>query len=133
MGIVYEICISALCAWRENRSGGEAGMQSVLNVLKNRANMRGTTMAIEATKPWQFSSMTATGDPQLRVFPTPPDSDYILAEKMAQQAIAGSLPDLTGGATFYYALGSPKPAWASQMTATVEISGQLFFKSNGSS
>ena len=125
----YDISIAALCAWRENRGGGRTGMQSVLNVLFNRAQKRGTTMGIEATRPWQFSSMTAPGDAQLILYPQTGDVQFATALEMAQEASNGTLQDITGGATSYYAVSMPQPpAWAAEMTQTAEIQGQLFFK-----
>ena len=59
----------ALCAWRENRSGGRVGMQSVLNVLANRARRDNTSMYAEAVRKLQFSSMTARGDSQTVLWP----------------------------------------------------------------
>jgi N-acetylmuramoyl-L-alanine amidase len=121
--------VVALAAWRENRGGGESGMQSVINVLQNRAAQRGTDMYTEALRPEQFSSMTAKNDPQLTTWPALDDPNYAIAWGLAEQAIAGTLEDITGGATSYYAasMGEP-PYWASSMTPTVTISGQLFFR-----
>lgn len=124
----FDIAIPALCAWRENRGGGRTGMQSVVNVLWNRSKQRNTTMAIEAVRPWQFSSMTAKGDPQLALFPAPGDPQYATAEELVTEAMAGTLPDITGGATFYYAKGVAPPKWSLEMTQTAEIANQVFFK-----
>ena len=128
-----DIAVGALCAWRENRGGGQRGMQSVLNVLHNRATMRGTCIADEALRPWQFSSMTAKGDPQTRLgpdFTSDADSSaYFLAVMLATEADAGTLADITGGATNYYALSMTEPpSWAAAMQKTTEIEGQVFFK-----
>lgn len=118
----------ALCAWRENRGGGQPGMQSVMNVILNRVNQRGTCAYIEIAKPWQFSSITAKGDPELGLYPSTADSQWQLAQDLASRAAAGQLGDITGGATFYYALTIAAPSWASQMTETVVIAGQRFMK-----
>lgn len=130
---IEDEAIGALCAYRENRSGGSAGMQSVLNVLMNRAAKRGTSVSEEALRPWQFSSMTALADPQLAKGPNttePADiASYILAFTLAASAAAGTLEDITQGATSYYAASSPTvPSWAASMTQTVAISGQIFFR-----
>ena len=96
--------IGALCAWRENRGGGTAGLQSVLNVLQNRAIHRGTSIYAEATRRLQFSSMTAPGDPNLIIYPADDDPQWAMALVLAGQMADGVLQDITGGATSYYAL-----------------------------
>jgi N-acetylmuramoyl-L-alanine amidase len=123
-----DIAIGALCAWRENRGGGREGMQSVINVLCNRAARRASSVYVEAVRPYQFSSMTARGDPNLVLFPTNTDAQFAEALALMQQAAEGSLKDITGGATFYYAesMKTPPP-WAARMIPTAEIKGQRFF------
>jgi len=119
----------ALTAWRENRGGGQAGMQSVVNVICNRAKTRKTSPYVECCKPWQFSSITAKGDPELTLWPAPGDAQWQIAQALAEMAANDTLGDITGGATSYYALTmTTPPAWAATMTKTVEIQGQVFFK-----
>lgn len=121
--------ILALTCWRENRGGGYEGMQSVANVVLNRARKRGDSPYEECIRPWQFSSITAKGDPELILWPALSDPQWKLAQNIAQDAANGSLDDITGGATFYYALSiAHPPSWASAMQKTVEIQGQVFFK-----
>ncbi len=128
MTIADQILI-AITIWRENRGGGYAGMQSVANVILNRASHRGTSAYEECVRPWQFSSMTAKGDPQLILWPSPSDTAWQTAQGIAQAAADGTLPDITGGATSYYALTmTTPPSWAASMTHTVTIEGQTFFK-----
>lgn len=105
-------------------------MQSVLNVLVNRAGQRSSSIYEEAVRHLQFSSMTALGDPNLILWPqVPGDAQFAVALDMASQAAQGSLPDITGGATFYYATSMrTPPAWSANMTHTAEIAGQVFFK-----
>src|SRR5512146_2919894 len=115
----------ALTAWRENRGGGYPGMQSVANVIVNRARTRGSSAYQECVRPWQFSSITAKGDPQLVLWPSPNDSSWATAQSIALAAANGSLEDITGGATGYYALTmATPPSWAAAMTETVTIEGQ---------
>lgn len=140
------LSVPALCAWRENRGGLRPGMQSVLNVLANRAKRDNTTLYAEAVKRLQFSSMTALGDSQTILWPLDGDPQYATAEQMAQQALDGELPDLTQGATDYYAPQGIGPSgkmftipggatvsfparWdEARVKFTVEIAGQLFFR-----
>lgn len=119
----------ALTAWRENRGGGAVGMQSVMNVIINRAASRKTSPYSECVRKWQFSSITATGDPELVLWPADNDAQFVTAQGLVAQAVAGTLQDITGNAKSYYALSmKTAPAWAATMTKTVEINGQVFFK-----
>ena len=104
-------------------------MQSVINVLVNRATHRGTDVYSEAVRRLQFSSMTAAGDPNLILYPVDNDPQWVQALALTSLASKGSLEDITGGATSYYALSMPEPPyWAASMTQTVTIEGQVFFK-----
>lgn len=126
---IQDQVIGALTAWRENRGGGVVGMQSVINVLVNRATHRGTDVYSEAVRRLQFSSMTAPGDPNLILYPVDNDPQWVQALALTALASRGSLEDITGGATSYYALSMPVPPyWAASMTQTVTIEGQVFFK-----
>ena len=127
---IQDQVIGALTAWRENRGGGIPGMTSVLNVLANRAKQRNSSVYLEATRKWQFSSMTAPGDPNLILFPSATDPQWQGALTLALQMAAGTLADITEGATSYYALSMspPPPSWVATMTPTVEIAGQKFFR-----
>ena len=118
----------ALTVWRENRGGGYAGMQSVANVILNRATTRKTSPYVECIRAWQFSSITAKGDPELILWPALNDATWKSACTIAEQAAAGTLPDITEGATSYYALTITAPNWAAAMIKTVTIENQVFFK-----
>ncbi len=100
--------ILALTVWRENRGGGRIGMQSVANVILNRAAKHQTTPYTECIRPLQFSSMTAKGDPELMLWPADADAQWGVALDLAERAAAGALEDLTGGALLYYAPHSIK-------------------------
>ena len=126
---IQDQVIGALTMWRENRGGGIAGMQSVLNVLMNRAAKRGTSVYAEAVRKLQFSSMTAAGDPNLILFPSDADPQWQEALSLVAQGAAGTLQDITGGATSYYAQSMlTPPYWAESMSQTCVIANQIFFK-----
>lgn len=129
---IQDQVIGALTIWRENRGGGTQGMQSVLNVLMNRAKNRATSVYTEALRRLQFSSMTAAGDPNLVIYPADGDPEWREALSLTAQAAAETLSDITQGATNYYAPRGMKngqpPSWALAMTQTVTIAGQIFFK-----
>jgi hypothetical protein len=131
---IQDQVIGALCAWRENRGGGTTGMQSVFNVLMNRAELHGTDVYTEATARLQFSAMTAQGDPETTLFAhanvSKADWDaWEDALTIAGQAANDALPDITGGAVNYYALTmATPPFWVAKMTKTCVIEGQAFYK-----
>jgi spore germination cell wall hydrolase CwlJ-like protein len=143
-----DLVLLALTCWRENRGGGYVGMQSVANVVMNRVARRGTDAYTECTRPLQFSSITARGDAQLNLWPNEADDQWLQAKSIAGLAAAAALPDLTGGATDYYAPAGLGPqrlgktftlpngasvafpdGWDPDAVAfTGEIAGQLFFR-----
>lgn len=125
-----DIISAALCAWKENRGYGQQGMQSVINVLMNRAKAHGTSVYAEAYRPLQFSSMSYQHDPQLLIQPQPSDPQFAIANELARSAAAGTLEDITGGAQFYFAksMDADPPFWAKKMTPTAVIGDQRFFK-----
>lgn len=133
---LQDIVVGALCAWRENRGGGLIGMQSVINVLVNRAKLRHTSVYVESIRQKQFSSMTAKGDPQLVLYPMEDDSQYHDALNLMQQADKGLLEDITKGSTHYVtcdlAQSPNRPSWVRQMQdnnkQTVIIADQVFFR-----
>ena len=130
---VEDKATALVCIWRENRGGAIPGMQSVLNVLMNRAARDGSSVASEALKRLQFTSITFAGDPEIRLGP-----DFLIgadaetwyqAAQLVEDAAAGTLADITDGAVNYYATSlTEPPSWAASMTKTVEIAGQVFFK-----
>jgi spore germination cell wall hydrolase CwlJ-like protein len=104
----------ALTIWRENRGGGLSGMQSVANVIVNRAARHKTDVYTECARPLQFSSITAKGDAELTLWPSETDPQWQAALSIAAQASAGALEDITGGADLYYApAGQP---WTKHFT-----------------
>lgn len=92
----------ALTMWRENRGGGASGMQSVGNVILNRAARHGISVWTVCTARLQFSSVTAPGDPELTLWPPDTDPTWATALELAARGAAGALEDLTGGAVLYY-------------------------------
>lgn len=128
-----EIDIMARTAWGEARGEGAIGMQAVLNVVMNRVRLGGwygLTPAEVCQKPAQFSVWNRT-DPNYTPMLTVTDSDknFATAKNLASLAYHGALPDITGGATNYLALGSLSmaPIWTSRLTKTAEIGRHTFY------
>ena len=86
--------IPAICSWRENRGGGRVGMQSVVNVLQNRARARNTSLYAEAVRPVQFTSISppanlTAAQSEAAVWPVEGDELYATAEMLVTQALIG--------------------------------------------
>ena len=127
-----DLTLIALTAWRENRGGRPQpqAMQSVVNVIMNRAAKYGESPFHVCTQHAQFSSISMPG-PESCLWPIEGDPQWQMALSLAEQAaLTPPLADITGGATSYYAQTMVKPPyWAESMTQTVIIGGQVFFKS----
>jgi spore germination cell wall hydrolase CwlJ-like protein len=121
----------AITVYRENRGGGYQGMQSVANVIQNRAAKARQSPYAVCTRHAQFSSISMPG-PESYLWPAETDTQWQTALTVAATASDGTLADITGGATSYYAPegmpGGQAPSWAASMTQTVTIANQLFFK-----
>ncbi len=115
--------------WGEARGEGARGMQAVGNVILNRVargGWYGASIKDVVLKPYQFSAWNV-GDPNRTKMLNATDADLRQARTIALQLQAGTLPDITGGATNYHAT-SVSPAWAKKMTKTVQIGNHVFYK-----
>lgn len=119
--------------WGEARGEGARGMQAVANVIMNRVkagSWYGTTPKDVVLKKWQFSCWN-DGDPNKSkmLAVTAADRDFANAQIIAQAAYNGNLPDITNGATHYYAYKSIKePSWVKDMTYKTTIGNHKFYK-----
>lgn len=123
----------ARTAWGEARGEGAQGMQAVLNVIMNRVKKGGwwgATPAEVCKKKSQFSCWN-TNDPNYPklLAVNEDDANFRTALTLAEAAYDGTLPDITGGATNYLALGSLKsiPSWVKGMTKTAQIGNHTFY------
>lgn len=122
-------CLWALTAWREARGEDSEGMRAVLHVILNRLNLRrwGDADHLIESK-WQFSSMTAPGDPMLVQWPDSPDPVFAKALELANLIYTGKDVDPTGGATHYFNPRVVLPTWAASMKKTATIGHHIFYK-----
>ena len=145
---IQDQVIGALCIWRENRGGlpQPDAMQSVINVILNRAVKHNESVYLVCTTHAQFSSISMPG-PESYLWPTETDPQWQTACSLAAEAAAGTLADITGGATLYYAPhgltaaeiegtftlpGGTEIPWVkgwdqAAVTYTCTIAGQVFF------
>ncbi len=123
----------ARTVWGEARGCGSAGMQAVTNVIVNRADHPswwGRSLTGVCIQPWQFSCRNA-GDPNLPklLAVTVADPQFLIAVGLAVHAVAGNLPDLTGGADSYYALSmGMAPDWAATGVRTFVDKWHAFYR-----
>lgn len=112
----------------EARGEGIKGMQAVANVVMNRVKAGGwygASVKDVVLKPKQFSCWNEN-DPNRAIILAANDAQLAQARSIAEQAIAGTLPDITGGATNYHAK-SITPYWAASMTKTATIGNHVFY------
>jgi spore germination cell wall hydrolase CwlJ-like protein len=130
---------TARIAWGEARSEGAQGLQAVINVIDNRARMDlfndnkpdwwGESHAGVATQPYQFSAYNENDPnrPQLEAV-TDADPLFVEAVALAAKAVAGRLPDITGGATHYHTTTLTPPDWTVGAEPTAVIGNHIFYK-----
>ena len=113
---------------------GNPGMQGVMNVIDNRASGNPNDFYSVVTRSRQFSSLNGvSGGAPENYWPViayaRSSRRWTDAEMIVERAFARNLPDLTGGATYYYSLGikSP-PKWAQSLQETVRIKHQRFMR-----
>jgi hypothetical protein len=111
---IQDEVLMALTAWRECRQAGMQGLQSIINVVMNRAAKHGESPYTVCTQHAQFSSISMPG-PEAYLWPSESDPQWAQALSLAAQAASGTLADLTGGSTLYYA------PHAIQTTATITL------------
>lgn len=124
--------ILARTIWGEARGDGSRGMQAVANVVMNRVRKGGwwgATVKAVCLKPYQFSCWNA-GDPNQEklLAVTTDDPSFVTALEIAGQAIAGTLPDITNGATHYHTVDIATPKeWGPDPVYTASVGRQVFF------
>ncbi|SDG43183.1 cell wall hydrolase [Roseospirillum parvum] len=127
--------ILARTLYGEARGEPVRGKEAVASVVLNRvrrARQRGgwwwgTTITEVCLKPWQFSCWNL-GDPNRPRIEAVGEGDRVFrsCQRIAERALAGTLPDPTGGATHYHARGV-HPPWAWHQAPSAEIGRHLFY------
>lgn len=129
------VVLMALVVYREARSESSAARLGVAFAVMNRVakpGWWGKTVREVLFKPWQFSSVTAHGNPELLVWPTEQiPADEAAWEDCLNQSLAAyqkTKTDPTDGADSYYDISIPAPVWASSETFTVQIGKLRFYE-----
>ena len=129
MRLTNDVDFLARTIYGEARGEGRAGMEAVASVIMNR--VRSTrypnSVAGVVLQEWQFSTWDITDPNRIKIM-TVTDADplFFQAKEIARQAVAGTLPDRTGGALHYHAK-SVKPAWAATGKISAVIGNHLFY------
>lgn len=119
----------ATCILGESANQSYEGKVAVGCVIRNRVNAPGwwgDTYHRVILSPWQFSCFNE-GAPTLRFMRNPRGrawKDCVIAAR----AILDHTPDITGGATHYFATYIKKPIWSERMLHTTTIGQHQFYK-----
>ncbi|MEZ5276026.1 MAG: cell wall hydrolase [Opitutaceae bacterium] len=130
----WERQVVASCLVLEASSDGPVGLMAVANVISNRADGDSRRFYREVRKPYAFSSMNSAtrgnnagkGYAPL-VRRASRDPNWGLALKVVDRLYAGTLQDVTGGAT-HFSLKKERATWMSKMTVTAIIGSHKFMK-----
>ena len=128
--VAVRIVFAAICIWREARGEDFVAKAGVAWVIRNRAIRGGWWGSDEqevVTKPWQFSAMTATKDPNLVKWPASQSRSWKECLEVASGVACESLSDPTHGAVYYHDISIPEaPAAWGQVKYHVRL-GRLKF------
>lgn len=124
--------------WGEARGEGDVGMQAVLNVIMNRAKNNFNGAVGVALKPKQFSVWNGINDPyqyannlaakaRANKLKDADLKSYRQAIILVDKAMKGQLPDITGGATFYFNPKLANPSWAKKLKFLKRIGNHDFY------
>ena len=124
--------ILARTIWGEARNQGAEGMQAVANTVMNRVvrgGWWGSTITGVCLKPWQFSCWNADDPNRAKLLSvTDADPQYAEALTIAAEAVAGTLADITRGATSYKVTTLPWPeAWGKEVAPLCVVGSQCFY------
>lgn len=130
--LAHDIDVLARTIYGEARGEPWAGKLAVGWVIKNRAAKQGwwgDTIARVCQKKAQFTCWTA-GDPNYAKINNANLDDPVFREcfQAALTVVRDGEVDPTKGGTHYYADSIPAPAWAAELTPTVEIGHHKFFR-----
>lgn len=124
--------ILALCVYREARGEPQLGKiavaMSVLNRVR-RPSWWGSDVLSVLGKKWQYSAMTASGDPNLTVWPRSDDQAWRECLQAAWEVMDGlwEINNPVPGADSYHDISIRAPSWASPEMFVGQIGRLRFF------
>lgn len=126
----WVIDVAARTLWQEARGEPLAGQQAVAHVMWNRVRdgRWGPNLATVCLWRAQFSGWYVPTDPNFRGACQLADGDALLLKLRDLVLAAGTAPDPTDGALFYYAASMTiAPNWAAPMEPKGQIGNHKFF------
>jgi spore germination cell wall hydrolase CwlJ-like protein len=130
----WERQVVAACLVLEASSEGPVGLMAVANVISNRADGDPGRFYKEVKSPHAFSSFNAVTDGRTGgqgyaplVRKASRDPNWGLSLKVVDRLYAGTLQDLTNGAT-HFSLKRERVSWMSNMRVTVIIGSHKFMR-----
>jgi len=124
--------IVAATVWGEAADQGEEGMQAVMNVIMNRSKGEFTNAVKVVLAPKQFSTWNSVTNPVARALEDAnvwrQNKNFQKCFQIVDRASQGKLPDITGGALFYFNPDKAAPSWAKKLVYTTTISDHQFYK-----
>lgn len=140
-----QVMVLARTLWGEARGEDRLGREMVASVIMNRVNLDlgrdgkpdwwGEGVVAVCLMPWQFSCWLA-GDPNRAKLMAVTEADPVFRDcvEIARAAIAGRLPDATGGATHYLNVplvlktANKLPVWATDANRTAAHGRHTFYR-----
>lgn len=126
--------IGALCIWREARGESYQTKLAVAYSIMNRVSHPkwwGTSLIQVVGKLWQYSSMTAKGDPNLIQYPPREDDPYWQeCLKAMDSAYFGKEPNPVPGADSYHDTSIQTPAQWGNPRFVGQVGHMKFFDSD---
>ena len=132
----WERQVVAACLVLEASSEGPLGLMAVANVISNRADGNPRQFYKVVRTPYAFSSFNAVTEgrtggqgyaPMVRKASR--DPNWGLSLKVVDRLYAGTLQDLTNGAT-HFSLKRERASWMSEMKVTAIIGSHKFMREN---
>lgn len=130
--------VLALTLWGEAAGRPVRAIEGVAGLVMTRVRLAarpdgprhlGTGVIGVCRAPFQFACWHPTHPRHaaLREFREPEDAGFAICRRIAARAVAGTLPDPTGGATHYHQ-AEALPRWAIGRVPTAEIGGLVFYR-----
>jgi len=129
----WEVCLLALVIWREARGAQHDARIAVACSIRTRVDHPrwwGNDYVSVITKKWQYSSMAATGDPQLITYPQANDHVFEECLRIADLVHDRSMNSPLKGADSYHDISIPAPKWATDDCFVGQIGRLRFFSVN---
>lgn len=130
-----DLFMLALCLWREARGESLESKRcvawSIMNRVRHPSWWGGPSVVSVVAKPWQYSGMTAAGDPNLIKWPHMTDTSWLACLQISAEVYdSPQIADPTQGATHYFdkTLDQKPPYWAKDMTHVLDSGNFHFYK-----